>query len=308
MKMLNTFLFLISLLTLTSCLIDQDPKATNSSLLVARGDIAVVSVNTDSVIIFDSNGNLKRVLYQVPTAADTIAGIAWNSTTNEILITIDGTPDRIEAISILTGLSRSFYNNVAFFTGTPLSIAQLPVSGDIIASEGATIERFSTSGIRETYGAIWPTNVQANSQQISPLSTGNFIQCSSSAGVRITPDSTTSLAAVATVTGPVGATASYGCNELSDGTIVVSWAGAAADYIYTYSPTLTGPTAIINNMQSLLSDPRQIAVGENDEIYVADAARNLVVQLDASGNVIRQFGNSVLSSPRYLLVIPAITP
>lgn len=268
----------------------------------------MVSFNADSVVIFDSAGNLKRVLYQVPTAIDTIGGIAWNGATNEILLSIDGTPDRIEAVSVLTGISRSFYNNTTLFTGTPLGIAYLPISGDVIASEGATIERFTSSGIREVHGAIWPTNVHANASQIIPLANGNWLSCSSSAGVRITPDSITALGAIATATGPTGATISFGCAELSNGTIVVAWNGAAADHVYTYAPDLSGGTAIVNNNQSLLSDPRGVAIGENDEIYIADGTRNVIVQLDASGNVIREFGNSILNSPRHLLVIPSFTP
>lgn len=288
--------------------VDQEPKATYSELLVTRGDLAVVSYNSDSVVIFDEDGNLKRVLYQVPTSADNIGGMGWNPETNEILISIDGTPDRIEAISVSTGISRNFYNNTTYFTGTSLAVAQLPTSGDIIVSEGATIERFTTGGTRKAIGAIWPTSVHANSQQIVGLSTGNWLSCSSSAGLRISPDSTTSLTAVATATGPAGATATYGCNELSSGNIVVAWNGAAADYIYTYSASLTGATVLVDNNQSLLQNPYGVAINENDEIYVADATRNVVVKFDSSGTVIKEFGNSILNSPRSIMVIPSLTP
>lgn len=293
---------------LSACIVDQEPEPTNSELLVTRGDIVVVSYNTDTLAVFDQSGSFKRILYQVPTAADNIAGIAWLETSNEILISIDGTPDRIEAISILTGDSRNFYNNVTYFTGTPLGLTQLKNSTDVIASEGATIERFNASGIRETFGAIWPANVHANATSIQGLANGNWLSCSSSAGLRISPDSTSALAAIATATGPVGATASYGCHELSNGTIVVSWNGAAADHVYTYSATLTGATAIVNNIQSTLSDPRGVAIGENDEIYVADATQNKIVEMDSSGNVIRQFGNGILNAPRHVLVVPAFSP
>jgi hypothetical protein len=113
---------------------------------------------------------------------------------------------------------------------------------------------------------------------------------------------------MSTATGPAGATASYGCHELSNGTIIVSWNGAAADYIYTYSATLTGATAIVNNIQSTLSDPRGIAIGENDEIYVADATLNKIVELDSTGTIVRQFGNGIVNAPRHLLVVPAFSP
>lgn len=302
--LMKSALSLSLLLTLTSCLIDEDPKPTNSSLLVERGDVVVTSFNTDSLVVFDSEGNLKRVLYQYP-AVDAIGELAWNEADNEILVTVNGSPDRIDAISVVTGAVRTFYNNTSFFTGTPQGIAYLKTSGDIIASEGTTIERFSNGGIRETFGAIWPTNVHANAAKLVGLENGNWLSCSTSQGARIYPDNfNTALTAVATVTGPAGATSAQGCNELSDGRIVVAWAGTS-DYIYLYSSTLTSPTILVNNVQSLLSNPYGVGVNEQDEIFVADATRNLVVKLDSSGNVIREFGNSILNSPRQVLVIPA---
>jgi hypothetical protein len=294
------------LIVLVGC--NGNPLSTYSNLLVERGDIVVVSYNTDSLVVFSADGNLKRILYQVPTSADAISGLAWSEATNEILISIEGTPDRIEAVSSLTGISRSFYNNMLFFTGTIMGLGVLQNTSDVIASEGTTIERFNSSGIRKTSGVVWPTSVHANSNQLVGLSTGNWLSCSLAVGVKIFPDSTTSLAQVATVTGPVGALASYGCNELNNGSIVVGWNGAAADYIYVYNYLLASPTVIVNNVQSTISDPRGIAVGENNEIYVTDGAYNKVIELDINGTVVRQFGSSVLNNPRHVLVIPTFTP
>lgn len=262
------------------------------------------SVTSDSVVVFSPNGTFKRVLYQLPVTADAIGGIAWLGETNEILITVNGTPDRIDAVNVSTGAVRSFYTNTTYYTGTPLSIAVLPDSGDVISSEGATIERFSPNGIRETWTTIWPTNVHTNSQQLVGLSTGNWLSCSSTAGLRISPDSTTDLTAVATATSAIGATtASYGCGELSDGTIVVAWNGTS-DAIQTYSSTLTGATTLISNA-AVFGNPRGIAIGPNDEIYVAETTRNLIIQIDTDGNVVREFGNSYLQAPSHLIVIPA---
>lgn len=83
---------------------------------------------------------------------------------------------------------------------------------------------------------------------------------------------------------------------------MVAWNGTT-DTIQTYSATLTGVTSIFAN-SAVLSDPRGIAIGENDEIYVTDATRNIIVELDTTGNVVREFGNSYLQSPRALIVIP----
>ena len=313
-KNIQTILYLFTLTMLTACLTDSKPKATNSDLLVTRGDLIVVSFNTDSLVVFDSQGKLKRVLYTLANpAGDSIGGIGWLADTNEVLIAVDGTPDRIEAISIVTGLARNFYLNTANFTGTMIGIAQLKgASTDVIATEGTTLERFNAAGIRRTNGANWPLTIAAphtNHQQIIGLSTGNWLSCSgtATATTRITTAAfTTAPTQVASVTAPAGTTLAQGCNELSDGRIVVSWAGAATDIITVYSSTLTAGVNIVNNIQSTFSDPRNVAVGEYDEIYIPDATRNMIVQIDDTGTVIKEFGNSVLNSPRAIMVVPPL--
>lgn len=241
-NVIKTISLFCSLLSVTACVMEQDPEATHSDLLVSRGDLVAVSYNNDALVVFNEAGNFKHVLYQLPAPSETIGALSWLEETNEILISIESTPDRIDALSVTTGAVRSFYSNVTYFTGTSFGITQLKNSRDVLVSEGATIERFSSTGVRETSPTGpangWPANVHANSQQLSGLQNGNWLSCSSTAGLRITPDSLTNLTATATATGPVGATASYGCAELSNGSIVVSWNGAAADYVYLYNSAL----------------------------------------------------------------------
>ena len=293
------------LLLVSSCLINETPKATSSSLLVEKGDVVALSYNTDSLVIFSPSGELKGVLYQLPNASDSIGAMAWLQETNEILLTVNGSPDRIEAVSVLTGTSRTFFLNTSAYNGTPLGITQLTDSGDIIASEGTTIERFSSNGIRQSIPSVWPSSVLTNSVQITTLSDGNWLSCSSSAGIKIFPDSTTTFSALYSATRPVASTNAYGCGELSDGQIVVSWAGST-DHIYKYDATLGSASPIISNNTSVFTDPRGIAIGEDDQIYVAATARNRIVQLDQDGNVVQEFGGAVLNSPRHVIVIPGI--
>lgn len=303
-KLARLFVFLALLTGSSSCLIKETPKATSSDLLVTRGDVIVTSFTSDSLVVFAPDGSFKRVLYTLANSADSITGITWNANTNEVLIAVDGSPDRIEAVSVINGTSRNFYLNATLYTGTLLAIAQLKNSEDIVASESTTIERFSSSGQRETYTTVWPTNAHANSQQILALASGQWLSCSSTAGLRLMDDSTTSTAAVATATSGIAATtACYGAGELSDGTIVISWSGTT-DSIQTYTSSLTGATTIYTNT-GVLGDPRGIAIGEGDEIYVADGTRNVIVEIDAStGSVVREFGAAYLQSPRTLIVVP----
>ena len=304
---LSTYIPLFLLLLLTSCLVKKDPEPTHSELMVTRGDLVVTSFTNDSLVVFTENGTFKKVLYQLPNAADTIATIAWLPETNEILMAIEGTPDRVDAFSVVTGNVRNFYINSTYLTGTILGIAQLKNSNDILVSEGTTVERFSSNGTRETWTTIWPSNVHANNQQLVGLSTGNWLSCSSTVGVRVYPDSTTAMAAVSSVTGLIAATtATYGCGELSDGRIVVAWNGTS-DALQVYSATLTGVQTMFANNPAVLADPRGLVVGENDQIYVTDGTRNVVVEIDPNTHEkVREFGNQYLQSPRSILVIPDI--
>jgi hypothetical protein len=303
---LSTYLPLFLLCFLTSCLVKDDPKPTYSELMVARGDLVVTSFTNDSLVVFSSNGTFKKVLYQLPNAvSDSISTISWLPETNEILMAIEGTPDRVDAFSVVTGNVRNFYINTTYLTGTILGITQLKNSSDILVSEGTTVERFSSNGTRETWTTIWPSNVHANNQQLVGLSTGRWLSCSSTVGVRIYPDSTTAMAVVSSVTGAIAATtASFGCGELSDGRIVVAWNGTN-DALQVYSATLTGVQTMFANNPAVLADPRGLAIGENDEIYVTDGTRNVVVEIDpATNEKVREFGNQYLQSPRSILIIP----
>ena len=307
-KPFSQFIQLLILLSLASCLVKEDPEPTHSDLLVTRGDLVVTSFTSDSLVVFDQKGGFKKVLYQLPNpVGDSITTITWLPQTNEILMAIDGTPDRIDALSVVTGSVRNFYVNTTYLTGTILGLGLLKNSNDVIVSEGATIERFSVNGTRETWTTIWPTNLHASSQHLQGLSTGSWLSCSSVAAnaVRVIPDSTTSVVATANVASAIAATtAAYGCGELSDGRIIVAWNGTS-DAIQSYSPTLTGVATVFANNPAVLSDPRGLAIGENDEIYVTDATRNMVIEIDPStGEKVREFGRSYLQSPRSIIVIP----
>lgn len=306
-KTLSTYAPLFLLCFLTSCLVKQDPEPTHSELMVTRGDLVVTSYTNDSLVSFKENGSFKKVLYQLPNAADNITTITWLPQTNEILMAIEGTPDRVDAYSVVTGTVRNFYINTTYLTGTIMGITQLKNSGDVLVSESTTIERFSNNGTRETWATIWPSNVHTANQQLVGLSTGNWLSCTTALGVRVYPDSTTAMAVVSSVTSAIAATTmASGCGELSDGRIVVGWNGTS-DALQVYSATLTGVATMFANNPSVLSDPRGIAIGENDEIYVADGTRNVVVEINpATNEKVREFGNQYLQSPRSILVIPEI--
>jgi hypothetical protein len=306
MKRLTLFLVLISL---ASCLpLPEKSKATLSSSYVSPDDILVASLVTDSIYQFNSNGDFIRILYRLPLVAETIGGLSWAHSTNEILVAIDGTPDRVVAISTIDGSARDIAKD-AGLTGTIRSVTQLTDSRDIIVSEGATIERFNEYGQRLTYGSIWPSSVHANSQHIVPLDNGSWLSCSSTAGIRIFPDSVTTFTPTSTIaSAPAGTTGSYGCAVTASGEVIVSWYGASTDYLTKYSSTLTNETHLVNNNQGILADPRGVGVMRNGDIVVADYTKDYLLRLNSSGTQIGVIGLGIMDAPYSVLVVPGFSP
>lgn len=301
-------LLFISFLTLSACL-PQESKPTSSSLHIAAGDILVSSSILDSVLQFDKDGNYKRVLWRTVLATETIAGLGWMHTTNELLITVDGTPDRVVAVSVIDGGERVLVNNTNI-TGNMRTSTQLLNSRDIIISETTSLERTDQDGNRLTY-AGWPhTNVAiiTNSQDITALQDGGFAVASSTLGVRLFPDTTTAIAASATVAAPAGTTAAYGVRELSNGTFLVSWDGAATDYISLYSSSLTLDRHVMINNQAVLAAPRGVDIKKNGNFLVADNTFDYVLEITPSGTVVQRIGLGFLDAPYHVLVVPDFSP
>ncbi len=300
------FLIILSL-GLCSC-VPQESSPTTSSLYVATGDILVGSNTTDTVHQFDSNGNYIRPLWRTTLASETIGGIGWKSDTNEILITMDGTPDRVVAISVTNGAERVLINNTNI-AGTLRGATQLRDSEDILVSELTSIERTSSLGTRETFTGVWPSTVTTNIQNIVATSSGGFVTASSTTGLRAFADSTSAFAATATVAGPAGATASYGIAELPSGEFIASWEGAAADYLSIYSSGLVFDSHIINNNQSILQAPRGVAVKRNGKFLVADNTLDYVLEVTPAGSVVKTIGVGGLLEGAYsVFVVPEYSP
>lgn len=296
----------IFFLFLASC-IPQESTPTSSSLHVAAGDILVSSSVLDSVIQFDKNGNYKRVLWRTTLASETIAGLGWMHSTNEVLVTVDGTPDRVVAVSVSDGAERVLVNNTNI-AGTMRTSTQLMDSRDIIISETTSMERSTETGIRETHTGVWPSTVTTNVQDITALEGGGFATASSTTGIRLFPDSVAVFAASATATAPAGTTAAYGIRELSNGQFLVSWEGAATDYLSLYNADLTLDRHVVGNNQGLLAVPRGVAVKKNGNFLVADNTFDYVLEVTSSGTEVQRIGLGFLDAPYHVLVVPDFSP
>lgn len=294
------------LLILSSCL-ESESIPTTSNLYVAAGDILVSSSVTDTVHQFDKKGNYKRILYRTPLATETVGGLGWMHSTNEILVAMEGTPDRVLAISVVDGSNRVAFQD-AQLGGTIRSVTQLYDSRSILVSEQTAIERFNELGLRETHAAPWPSTVIANVQDIKALQDGRWIATSTSQAVRLYEDSVTAFTAVATAAIPAGTTAAHGVSELNNGKFLVSWEGAATDYLSIYNTDLTLDRHLFGNNQAILTAPRGVAQAANGNYLVADETRDYLLEINSDGQVVKIIGQGILDGAYSVLVVPEFSP
>lgn len=294
MKLFKLFI----LLSFISCEIEPQETTSGLGALMQPGDIVVSSNSADSAILLDEDGNFKSILYNPPNNIDQVYGLAWNDLTREVIVSINGLPDRIVAISAIDGSVRTITQGGGL-NGNTFGVA-VDADGYYYAVETSAIEKFSPSGARETSG--FPVaGVMSNMTQISYMSTGEFLICSSGTDrARIYNSSMTQQHD--TNSGIGGTTNSYGCKEMPNGNIAVSWDGSA-DAVIIYDDALNATGDSFSDTTRLTS-PRGIGVRENGNILVADAYYDWIVEFDSSANFIRTIGGGILSDPWQVLVIP----
>jgi len=288
---------------LSSCL-PQESTPTTSKLQVSTGDILVSSTTSDTIHQFDSEGNYIRALWRTYLSSETIGGIGWMHSTNEILISVNGTPDRVVAISVSDGSQRVAAVD-ASFGGTPAGVTQLKDSGEIIVTEGTTIERFSAVGQRKTYPA-WPASLP-NVQCIRALENGRWVTASTSTAVRLYEDSFSSTVPVATAVRPASTTGSYGVAVTRNGKFLTSWEGGGTDYLSLYNSDLTFDRHLIGNDQALLVNPRGVAETVDGNFLVADNTRDYVVEVTPTGAFVKFIGQGILDGAYAIMVVPGFT-
>lgn len=293
---------------LASC-VQPESVPTTSNLAINSGDILVSSNITRAVYQFDRNGTYKNIIWRSDLPSDTVGGLGWMHSTNEILVAVEGTPDRVEAVSLRDASKRVLYAN-AQLTGTIRNVTQLFDSRSLLVSETNSLERFNEVGLREAYGTapvVWPSNIMGTTlQDVKALSTGGWVGASSTAaiGVRTFPDSTDVFVASATALPPTGTTSAHGVAELSNGQILVSWEGAATDYLSIYNSDLTFDRHVFGNSQAVLVAPRGVAQAANGNYLVVDTTNDYVLEIDDDGVVNRIIGRGFLDTPINILVVP----
>lgn len=280
------------------------PTKSNQSYLVKPGDIIVVNGTSHSLILLDSNGGYKTVLYDLDNIAETIYDVAFKKDTNEIIFTVNGSP-RVGAVSVVDGTYRTLIAD-ANLTGALKGLTQLS-NGDILVSEISNIERFTTNGVRRTLvaGVTWPNTLAGTSttaEQLFATADGGFIVCSSGSDnvKRYTQNAV--IVGPTVVSGIAGTTDAFGCIELADGKIAMAFSGTT-DTIRTVSAAMTGIATIYSDL-AVLASPRTLTQTLNGNILTVDSVYNQIVEITTTGTFVRTLGGSLIGSPNAVFSVP----
>jgi hypothetical protein len=294
--MKNFFAQLLLLLFLVSCV--EEPIETTSNFVIQPGDVVVTNITNDSVVLLDSTGNFKRVLYNVQNNVEVPQGIGWKHDTNEVMVAVDGA-DRVMAISAFDGSVRTLIQST-FLNGQIRGVAQL-TDGNIVVAESNGVEKFDVNGNRITDGFPISGGIN-NVEDLFPKADGGFGLCARGGDVVRTYTAAGAMEN-STASGIGGTTDGYGCTELSDGTIATSWSGTT-DTVTFYNGSLAA-TGTTYRDASYSPSPRGLAQLANGNVIVADATYHHLVEIDPSdGSFVGVFSNYSLSSPTQIVVIP----
>lgn len=278
---------------------------------INSGDIIVSNAGSDAVLLFDSEGKFKKVLFSLDTATgEAVTGITLNYVTDQILIAVDGV-DRIVAVDRDDLEVHDFIVNVQL-TGTIRGITQL-ATGDILVTETSNVERFDSLGNRlindaVTGSGVWPKALQTTVSDISAKGNGGFVHCSTGTDVVRTYNAAgTQVASV--VSGIAATTDVIACVSDSTDTAVYAAFSGTTDTVRKLDPTSLATVWSFSNL-TYLSTPAGMAVTNDGHILVLDSALNHVVKISDSGNFVGVMQGSdvdiddMLSSPQFIYVMP----
>lgn len=298
MKSISLF---FALLFLSGCNTSSDSPVTYTTYLIEPGDLVVTNSGNKTVVLLNENGTYKTTLLDL-AQAETPTGIAFNSTTKELLITVEGTADRVIGISAYNGTRSDFINDIANLTGTLNGITQL-TQGDIVIAETNAIERYSSSGDRVTTGG-WPKTggvIMTTLNQFTALSDGNFFACSSGTDQARIYSNTGAQVATSGVSGIAGTTDVFGCTVLANGSFAIAWNGTT-DTIQIRASNLTTIDASYSNT-TLLANPRGMAQKANGNIVIVDQTANHIVEITTAGALVDTYGDAI-NTPISIYVVP----
>jgi len=302
---------------LSSCLTEQKPEDSSSLIdagtaivptptpYMIAGDLVVTNYSGDSAILLDLDGNFKELLYNVENNQEQVIGVNWNASTSEVVLTINGYPDRVIGISATDGTQRTIIQNVQL-NGNTFGIA-VNSSGDFLAIESHQVEKFDSNGNRVSNGDFPTGTLFNNLAQINPLAAGGFVTCGYG-GDLVATYNAAAVQVNSKASGIPATTNGYGCDELADGSIVASWEGTT-DSIVVYNSTFASTLASFND-STIISSPRGVEQKANGNILVTDVGYHYIVELSydsvaGSLSFVQNLGGGLLNYPWQIIEIPS---
>lgn len=277
--------------------LSDDSGSSSSGPVFSSGDIIVANQGSDVVLVLDSEGNYKGVVYDVLNYAETVGGVAWNSTSSEVMVVVDGT-DRVVAVNS-SGTERDFITNPNL-NGTLLGITQLS-TGDVLIVESSNVEKFTYDGTRVTTGS-WPKALQTTGTGIrGKASGGGFIHCSNGTDVVRVYDASGTQQYTKSSDIPA-TTDAMDCMEMAGGNVATVWNGTT-DTVAIYSSTLAATVASYADA-TLMASPVGIAQRANGNLLIVDNVYHYIIEITSAGTFVRVIGDDVLNAPRFIMVVP----
>lgn len=298
------------LLILCSCVLNDEAPLesfSNQVNLIQSGDIVVANSGNDSIILLNSDGSYKSTLVETQTTNSIIFNaLAWDPIKKVVLYNNDSSLtgfDSINSITLFDGEVESVVSNNQL-NGVLKGVARLE-GGEIIVLEGNTsVEKFTANGSR--VGAPFLTGLTSATSDVTKLSTGGFILCSTSTANTVrTYDADGSVLATATSASPapsLGGMQAKSCTEDQQGRIIVAYSGTN-DAIRMYDSTLSSVIWTFTNT-TVLTNPGKLAVKSNGNILVTDLSFNHIIEINPSGAQLNVLGGVGLSTPIDIVVIP----
>lgn len=302
--------FAITLALSSSCILtNESPVETSSDdvNLIQEGDIIVSNINTDSIVLLDSEGNFKDTLIDYPIDNTLLlTGLHWDSVNEEVLFIHDSTTNALDAVKAFRpfdGSVRTVLSNNQLGAVIP-AVARLTGGDLLIVEQNSTAEKFNSNGVRQ--GAPFLATLTATVADLSPLNNGGFIACSSGTANTVrTYNLAGVVQATATSAAPVpslGALAATSCvQNQTTGTIYVAYSGAT-DAIRAYNSTLTTTLWTFTDT-NVLTTPGKISLRPNGNILVTDTGFHHIVEIDTNGALVQVLGGTVLNNPAHIAVV-----
>lgn len=301
---------LILCLLFSSCILkNESPIESTSSEgnLIQSGDIVVTNAGNDTIVLLHEDGSYKDTLVDSQSDSQLIYnGLAYDAINKYVLFTYDHLTaiyDAVKKIDLYDGAVTTLISNNNL-QGTLPGLARL-TGGELLVLEGTnTAEKFLANGTRS--GAPFIATLTTNVADITKLSTGGFVTCSSGTANTVrTYNAAGVVQATATSASPVptlGALASTSCTQDSSGNIIVAYSGAT-DAVRMYNSSLSTVLWTFTDT-NVLTTPGKLAMKSNGNILVTDTGLNHIVEIDPNGALVRVIGGAVLSTPNNLIVIP----